>query len=110
MNKRETFHSIVAFGCLIIAGIPSNAQTQHVSDKISPGVQRAMAQGTAIPVFVELRNQPQRDILQRMEAESSRLTMAKFTFEKLAGNRAAAPVKDLDSVARNWTSPPPAYG
>jgi hypothetical protein len=98
MNKRETLHSILACGCLIIAGIPSNAQTQNVSDKISPAVEKAMGQETAISVFVELRKQPQRDILQRLEAESSRLILAKFAFERLAGNRAAVPEKDLDSA------------
>ncbi|MCF8881071.1 hypothetical protein L5876_14685, partial [Hyphobacterium sp. SN044] len=73
--------------CLLLASAASAQDTATVApvpDKVSPGVQQALAQGaTMLPLFIELQDQPQAEILQRMEAETPRLAVAKSTFEKL---------------------------
>jgi serine protease AprX len=75
------------------------AAQPRTQDKISPDVQRAVAQGaTTLQLFIELQDQPQADILRQTEAGSSRLLSAKSNFERLAGYGSAAPVDKLNSA------------
>jgi hypothetical protein len=84
---------------LILLLVAATAAAQDSSNKITADARQALSRGAAtLPLFLELSDQPQAEILQQMERESTRLTLAKNNFERLASYGVAAPAKDLDDA------------
>ena len=96
MTTRGTFLFLL-LACA--AAAQSTTTTMQATDKISPGVQQALAQSaTVLPLFIELQKQPQAEILQRMEEGSTRMGLAKANFERLAGYSRTPPLANLDNA------------
>jgi subtilisin family serine protease len=92
-------------GRLMLLLVAATAAAQDSSDKITAEVRQALSRGAAtLPLFLELSDQPQAEVLQRMERESARLTLAKDNFERLASYGSAAPAKDLDDAREELDS------